>query len=145
MNESTQHRHTGKANSTDSPQTGEQRFFASVRPLIAAVLLLMLFISAAGLLLMLPTARSGHVDFRTFYTAGYMVRTGHGPAIHDYQQTMKFQNELVSPAPVALPFFHLAYESLLYVPFSFLTYQRAYLAFFFCNLALLALLVKMIG
>ena len=124
---------------------GDRHFYSKLRPFVAALLALMLFVSLAGFLLMLPAALSGHVDFRTFYTAGYLVRTGHGSAIHDYQRTMKFQNELVSPAPVALPFFHLAYESLLYVPFSFLNYRQAYLAFLLCNLAFLFWTVKMMG
>lgn len=130
--------------STGLPQGSPDRFVVW-RPLIVATLSILFFISLAGFVLSIPGALSGHVDFRTFYTAGFMVRTGHGSAIHDYQQTLRFQNELVSPAPAALPFFHLAYEALLYVPFSFLSYKKAYLAFFLCNLALVLLAIRMIG
>lgn len=78
-----------------------------------------------------------HFDFRMQYTAAYMFRTGHGYQLYDYDETRKFQNELVSPAEVALPFDHLAYETLLYVPFSLLNYQGAYLLFLGANLACL--------
>ncbi len=58
--------------------------------------------------------------------------------LHDYDATEKFQNAVVSPAEGALPFNHLAYESLIYAPFSFLGYRAAYVAFFAVNLAILA-------
>ncbi len=130
---------------TGSPAAGSEHFFVKFRPLVGAVLALMSFVAMAGFLLMLPAARSGRVDFRTFYTAGYMVRTGHGSALHDYPQTLKFQYEVVSPAPFALPVFHWAYGGLLYGPFSFFNYRKAYLAFLLCNIVCLILTVKMMG
>ena len=84
-----------------------------------------------------PQALRGHVDFRQLYTAGYMVRSGHERQLYDFDATEKFQNQVVSPAEGALPFNHLAYESLLFAPFSFLKYRTAYVAFFLLNLALL--------
>jgi hypothetical protein len=103
-----------------------------------ALAFLMFLVSACGVLLMLPIAKSGHVDFRSFYTAGYMVRTGHSAELLDYAQTREFQNKVVSPADMALPFYHLPYESLIDVPFSFLGYRGAYYAFFATNLIFLA-------
>src|SRR5216683_5014335 len=67
-----------------------------------------------------------------------MVRVGHARDVYDYALYEKFQKELVGPAQGALPFNHLAYEALFYVPFSLLTYQHAYLAFFAANLIILA-------
>ena len=58
--------------------------------------------------------------------------------VYDYDATEKFQNTIVSPAVGALPFNHLAYESLLFAPFSFLNYQPAYFAFLLLNLAIAA-------
>jgi hypothetical protein len=121
-----------------------QAFFTKLRPLVIALMLLLFFLSAAGFVLMLPTALNGHVDFRSFYTAGYMVRTAHGPEIYDYEQTQKFQNELVGPAKGALPFNHLAYESLIDLPFSFLSYRGAYFAFLAVNLMFLAASIYML-
>jgi hypothetical protein len=109
-----------------------------LRPIVMALAFLMLFVSMCGILLVLPQARSGHVDFRSFYTAGYMVRTGHSTEIYDRAAMQKFQNILVSPADGDLPFNHLAYEGLIDLPFSYFSYQNAYYAFFVTNLVFLA-------
>lgn len=113
-----------------------------MRPLAVAVLLVMSFISVAGFLSALPIATSGHVDYRSFYTAGYMVRAGHGSEIHDYEQTKKFQDQTVGQEKLALPYNHLAFESLLHVPFSLLSYRSAYFAFLVFNLIILGLAAK---
>jgi hypothetical protein len=114
-----------------------------LRPAVIAVTLLMLLVSASGLFLSLPAALGGHVDFRSFYTAGFMVRAGHAGEIYDYAQTRMFQNLIVGRADVALPFNHLAYESLLDVLFSFFTYRAAYVAFLMFNAAVLGVIVYM--
>jgi hypothetical protein len=44
----------------------------------------------------------------------------------------------VSPSDKALPFIHLAYEALFYVPFSLFTYATAYFLFFGVNVGFLA-------
>jgi hypothetical protein len=109
-----------------------------LRPIVVTAMFLLFLLSVSGVLLTLPLARTGHVDFRHLYTAGYMVRTGHAAEIYDFAKNEKFQNELVGAAEGALPFNHLAYETLIYVPFSFLSYQRAYFAFMVVNLIVLA-------
>lgn len=73
-----------------------------------------------------------------------MVRTGHGAELYDYTATEKLQNKLVGPANGALPFDHLAYEALLYVPFSFLGYRSAYAVFLFTNLVVLVTCTRML-
>jgi hypothetical protein len=105
----------------------------------------MFFVAVAGVILTLPLGKSGRVDFRHLYTAGYMVRTGHAQDVYNYSLYEKFQKELVGPAQGALPFNHLAYEALFYVPFSFLSYQHAYLAFLSANLIVLAVLIRILG
>ena len=97
----------------------------------------MFFVSVAGVFLTLPLGKSGRVDFRTFYTVGYMARTGHGAEIHDPAKYQEFQNKLVGPAEGLLPFNHLAYESLLYAPFSYFSYQNGYFLFLGVNLVVL--------
>ena len=111
---------------------------AKLRPIVVTIAFLMFFVSVAGIFLTLPLGKSGRVDFRHLYTAGYMVRVGHTRDVYDYALSEKFQKELVGPAEGALPFNHLAYEALLYAPFSLLTYQHAYLAFLAANLIILA-------
>jgi hypothetical protein len=79
----------------------------------------------------------GAFDFRHLYTAGYMVRTGHGHEIYDWDITERFQNEIVSQRPGALPFNHLAFEALLLVPVSVFTYKTAYFLWMLVNAAAL--------
>src|SRR5689334_18531354 len=73
----------------------------------------------------------GHADFRANYTAGYLLRTGQ--PLYDYALEVGVQNQKVSHEEVALPFIHPAYEALLYVPLSFLTYLQAYWVWFAVN------------
>src|SRR6267154_6653464 len=117
---------------------------AKLRLLVITIAFLMFFVSVAGIFLMLPLGRSGRVDFRHLYTAGYMVRVGHAVDVYDYTLYEKFQNELVGPAQGALPFNHLAYEALFYAPFSLLNYRHAYLAFLAANIIILAASIRML-
>lgn len=91
-----------------------------------------------------PLVTTGRADFRNLYTAGYMVRTGHARQLYDYNTELAFQNSLVSPLKQAMPYLRPAYESLLFVPFSFLSYETAYLIFLFFNCVLLALSYRML-
>src|SRR5882724_5229429 len=115
----------------------DPKFIKRLRPVVIAVLAIMFLLSTSGLFLSLPSALTGHVDFRTFYTVGYMARTGHGGEIYDPTKYREYQNNLVGPSEGLLPFNHLPYESLLYVPFSFFRYRIAYLLFLCANLILL--------
>src|SRR5215472_13540018 len=110
----------------------------AIQPFVVAMAVLLFLLSVCGTLLGIPEALSGKADFRQLYTAGYMVRTGHTAQIYDYEQTQLFQNSVVSVAAGALPFNHLAYESLLFVPLSIFSYRTAYAIFFVLNLAVLA-------
>ena len=75
-------------------------------------------------------------DFRSFYAAGYLIRTR--PAqLYDLHEEALVQNRIVSPEQGVLPFYHLAYEALIYAPFSLLSYRLAYLAFIAFNMLLL--------
>jgi hypothetical protein len=86
----------------------------------------------------------GRVDFRNRYSAGYMVRTGHGSEIYDAGAEKMFQDELVSKADLPLPFIPPAYEALFFAPFSFLPFRPAYYAFLGFNLALLLLCMRLL-
>ena len=108
------------------------------QPLAIGATVLSLFLCICGLIVTLPPAYRGLGDFRQLYTAGYMVRTGHSAQLHDFAASEKLQIEIVGPAVGALPFNHLAVESLLFAPFSLVPYRTAYVAFFLINIALLA-------
>jgi hypothetical protein len=82
----------------------------------------------------------GRADFRQLYAAGYMVRTGHANQLYDYDAQKYFQDNLVSPAQMALPFIRPAYQALAFAPLSYLPYPRAYFAFLAINVAILSLI-----
>jgi hypothetical protein len=79
----------------------------------------------------------GHPDFRANYTAGYMVRTG--KPLYDFALESKVQTSTVPVKSLdeVAPFIHPAYEALVYVPLSFLTYLQAYWVWFSVNLIIL--------
>ncbi len=81
-------------------------------------------------------------DFRAYYSAGYLLRTGQ--PLYDYGLQMEVQNREVSTEGVANPFLHPAYEALLYVPFSFFTYLQAYWAWVVVNLLILMLVYRLL-
>jgi hypothetical protein len=66
-----------------------------------------------------------------------MVSSGHSYQLYDYDSQLRFQNELVSHADIALPFIRPAYQALIFAPFSRLPYRTAYFAFLALNLCLL--------
>ena len=76
-------------------------------------------------------------DFRTFYTAGYMVRTGEARNLYDPRAQLHYQNLLVSKGRLALPYIHPPYEAYLDAPFTLLSYRAGYVAFLAFNLVLL--------
>jgi hypothetical protein len=111
--------------------------YAKSRPIIMAVIFPLLLVCLSGLSMAFSRSANTHFDFRTQYAAGYMVRTGHASQLYDYDETRQIQNKLVSQSDKALPFIHLAYEALFYVPFSLFTYEIAYFLFFGVNVCFL--------
>jgi glycosyl transferase family 87 len=91
----------------------------------------------------LPIFLKGEADFRPFYTAGYMVRTGQAAKLHDYLAQYQLQNQIVSQGDIALPFIHPAYEALFFAPLSYLSYRTGYLVFLALNVALLCLVYRL--
>jgi hypothetical protein len=115
-----------------------------VQPFVIGATLIPLFFSACGLILTAPPVYRGFGDFRQLYAAGYMVRTGQAAQLHDFAASDAVQDEVVGPAEGALPFNHLAVESLLYAPLTFLNYRAAYIAFLALNVALLVFACKLL-
>ncbi len=120
----------------DLPKLTKDATLALV-PLLASFQMLVL-------LAFLPTALSGHADFRQLYTAGYMVRTGHSSELYNYESQWHFQNAVVSVEQGALPFIRPAYQALLFVPLSLLNYRAAYLMFLGINFVVLGLTVHVL-
>jgi glycosyl transferase family 87 len=108
-----------------------------VKALAMAIPALMLGFQISGWIFFLPGAMQGHADFRHLYVAGHMVRSGYRTSLYDYAVEKIWQNRLVSPEAIALPFNHLAYEALAFIPYSLVPYRVAYFLFLATNIALL--------
>ena len=78
-------------------------------------------------------------DFRNFYSAGHLLRTDRSH-LYDIDRQQQVQNALISPGEKPLPFIHPAYEALLYVPFSMVSYGTAYSCFVAFNLLVVLLI-----
>src|SRR6266568_4221012 len=116
-----------------------------VKALAMALPALMLGLQISGWIFFLPGAMQGHCDFRQLYAAGYMVRTSHRGELYDYGVEQKFQNNLASPEQIALPFNHLAYESLIFVPYSYFSYRLGYFVFLATNVAMLLFAIRLMA
>ncbi len=91
--------------------------------------------------------RKGYPDFTIFYSAGKMVRAGMASSLYD--ESVEFQTQVqfapgVSIRHGALPYNHPPFEALLFVPFSFLAYLPAYLAWNAVNLGLLCMALRIL-
>lgn len=89
------------------------------------------------LLSAIPIVRSRNIDFRAYYTAGYMLRSGHAAQLYDYPTEQRFQSALVRPDPDALPFMPPPFAALLFVPLSLLSFTAAWIIFAGINCLLL--------
>ena len=114
-----------------------------VKSLSLAIPAVLLGFQISGWVFAILAVQQGRTDFRSQYTAGYMMRSGNAHRIYDYGAQLLFQNQLITARDLALPFDHLSYEALLFVPFSYLPFKAAYFAMVVCNLAALALAVRL--
>lgn len=105
-------------------------------------------ILAAQALFFVPyfsAALRGIGDFRQLYSGGYMIRTGHAKELYDYDTEAEFENRLVPVGgPFMLPINHLAFEELLFVPFSLVPYRTAYWIFLGFNIFLLVVCCRLL-
>jgi hypothetical protein len=115
-----------------------------VKGLALGIPALLLGLQISGWIFFIPVITHGHFDFRQLYTGGYMLRSRHARELYDYDAQKTFQDALISREQIALPFNHLAYEALLFAPFSLLPFRTAYSAFLALNLALLTLSFRLL-
>jgi Glycosyltransferase family 87 len=94
----------------------------------------------------LPLGLHAKADFRQLYTGGYMILTGHASELYDFDAQMRFQQMLFPKAFAAgrLLITHPAFEELIFVPLSLLTYRSAFWIFFAINIAALALTLRLL-
>jgi|HubBroStandDraft_4_1064222.scaffolds.fasta_scaffold138401_2 hypothetical protein len=92
----------------------------------------------------IPIAISGDGDFRALYRAANTIRKGNARELYDRNTNQASENGAASAANAEPRLDRPAYEAFLFVPFTFLEYGTAYLAFLVTNLALVSLGIWMI-
>jgi hypothetical protein len=120
-------------------QTAKMRRDSSVgsRWTVEAVLLWLVACCVLGLCCFLLSQGPGlgQQDIRAFYAAGHMLR--HCPSLlFDLRAQQQWQQAVVGGTP-GLPFYHPAYETLLYAPLSLLRFKTAYAVYAAVNMLLL--------
>jgi hypothetical protein len=87
--------------------------------------------------------REGYPDFAIYYRAGIMVRRGLGRRLYDDTTQVEIQREF-SPEHVsrfgALPYNHPAFEAVLFVPFTYVSYPLAFVLWDVTNLVMVGTL-----
>ncbi|MGA7522828.1 MAG: glycosyltransferase family 87 protein [Acidobacteriaceae bacterium] len=111
-----------------------------LKPLLVCLACMLAIFTAWTLTLGIRSGIIGRTDFRSMYSAGYLERT-HPTQLYSLDAQLQIQNRLISKGDFSLPYFHPGCEALLFVPFSFLPYPAAYLAFIAFNIVLIALCV----
>ncbi|MGC2621459.1 MAG: glycosyltransferase family 87 protein, partial [Acidobacteriaceae bacterium] len=92
----------------------------------------------------LPLLRTRYIDYRSFYAAGTMVRTGQAASLYDYETERRVQNAVVGPNENALPYMPAPFTALFFVPLSLLPFRASYFVFLGLNLAFAALAVRLL-
>jgi hypothetical protein len=109
---------------------------SSLKPFLIACIVILAIMEGLGVMVTNLPGRSP--DFRTFYAAGYLLRTDRAH-FYDMEAQTRVENQHVSPARLQLFFNHPAYEAIVDAPFTLLPFKWAYRAFMVFN-ALLMLL-----
>ncbi|HEY6130151.1 MAG TPA: glycosyltransferase family 87 protein [Candidatus Acidoferrum sp.] len=114
------------------------------RPLFVIGFLCLIFVQAGLVITGFSKVRPvTAADFRSFYAAGYLIRTGHGEQIYDYNKTAATEAEVIGPEGANLPFIHPAYEGVLFAALSIFSYKKAFTLFFLVNLGLLVVVYRL--
>jgi len=104
----------------------------------------LLVIQIAAVVLNATRALNGQTAFLVSYTAGQTIRSGNGRALYVAGENQISPDKLANSPVTALPFDRLAYQALLFVPLSLLSYRNAYWIFMAVNLALIVLCIRML-
>lgn len=105
----------------------------------------LLFVQLGLLALEMPVALEGRTDFRAFYAAGYLIRTGHKHDVYNYERTIAAEKEVAGTKGPDIPFVHPAYEGLLFAGLSRFSYQKAFWIYAGISVGLLAVVLWRLG
>jgi hypothetical protein len=124
-------------------RAASQRYPSYVRDLALLTTLLLIGLQICMWAALLPNFIT-ICDYRTNYTAGYMVRTGYRELLYDGETQYRLQNELASPTNLGLPNIHPAYEAWLYAPLSLLKFRTSYFVYLAFNALLLCVVFRLL-
>src|SRR5262245_34855773 len=115
------------------------------RAWLVVVLLALLFVQFGLLALEIPVALEGRTDFRAFYAAGYLIRTGQRHEIYNYERTIATEKEAAGTKGPDIPFVHPAYEGLLFAGLARFSYGKAFWIYTTISVVLLAIVLRWLG
>jgi hypothetical protein len=115
-----------------------------LKGIVISLAAFLLVIQIAAVALNATRALNGRTDFVVSYTAGQTIRSGNGRALYAASDDQISPDKLANSPVTALPFDRLAYQALLYVPLSLLSYRKAYWIFMAVNLGLIVLCIRML-
>lgn len=110
-------------------------------------LLALTLVNAAGVFQLAPLLRNGYQDFSAFYAGAEVIHLGQTAHLYDVAAIYELQKQFAPNVPIrhaALPYNHPPFEALIFVPFTYLGYLSAYLAWTFVNVVMLAVALTMI-
>ncbi|MBV9624967.1 MAG: DUF2029 domain-containing protein [Acidobacteria bacterium] len=80
-------------------------------------------------------------DFTEYYCAGQIVRSGLGDRLYNLATQFECESKL---GPVHVFYYHSAFESLIFLPFTYLSYRRAYLLWMLLSVIVLVAVARLI-
>src|SRR5215510_11963207 len=117
------------------------------KTILGLYLLSMLFLHVVLAWSVRGLIRQGYPDFKIFYTAGKIIREGHGSQLYDETTQLRVQESFVSTSILRtglLPYNHPPFEALLFVPLSFLPYWVAFVCWDLVNVTILFALFRLL-
>jgi hypothetical protein len=114
-----------------------------LHPILITILVLIVLFNVKLFSITQDRILEGYGDFASFYASGLIVRAGRGNELYNYDTQREVQRPLfpgVETREDALPWVHLAYETLIYVPLTFFSYSKAIGAWILINMLILVLI-----
>ena len=108
--------------------------------LVVSYLIAMVILHVAMFLNVRVLIRKGYSDFAIYYCAGAILREGMGSHLYDNVTQFRVQQQFAPDVPVrqgALPYTHPPFEGLFFAPFTYLSYQQAFVLWDSLNLVML--------
>jgi hypothetical protein len=119
------------------------------RLVVATLVGIMILINGA-MVLHAITSRSakGFSDYQAFYAAGRLIASGQRTHLYDLNTQTALHDQLfggMNPQPAVLPFYHLAFEGLIFLPLQALGYAASFWTWTVLNLLMLVAIAVLLS